>query len=294
LTMKMFSKKTNAIILLSLFAALGMISVASASFNFQTKWPTSPMGTDIMGADNPSLALGIKYLYEWGVGLGGLAVFIALIIAGFEYITSIGNPSKMQDAFARIRDAVIGLVILLSSYAILNLVGIPLSSLKVDVLKTDEIDMAEEIGCKSPKDCCDTTTNEECYVGWECKEGICQPNKKTVKCKSIMVTLSSGKDIEIKGTEEQDIPAGTYPVSMKKIPEEGDECYDPRSTASQDPNKPLCACGLEVFTKRTIAGSESVASKKCGNVNVTAIQESDGLNSYSKASEVVCLRFRSM
>ncbi|MFZ3074076.1 MAG: hypothetical protein WA093_03035, partial [Minisyncoccales bacterium] len=110
--MKFFSKRTGGIVLAILFFAIAGFAIsanaadtATTTFKFQAQWPASPMGTDIAKDTNPTLAEGIKYVYEWGVGLGGLAVFIALILAGFEYITSIGNPSKMQDAFNRIRDA---------------------------------------------------------------------------------------------------------------------------------------------------------------------------------------------
>jgi len=133
--MSFFSKKTAASILVIAFlATIGFaITANAADFKFQTTWPKSPMGTDIMAQTNPSLAIGIKYIYEWGVGLGGMAVFVSLIIAGFEYITSIGNPSKMQDAFNRIRDAVIGLIVLLSSYAILTMIGINLNGMKINM-----------------------------------------------------------------------------------------------------------------------------------------------------------------
>jgi len=105
------------------------------------------MGTDIAASANPSLAVAIKYLYEWGVGLGGVAVFVSLIIAGFEYITSMGNPPKMQEAFNRIRDAVVGLVVLLSSYAILSLIGINLTNMKVNMFQANFNTPA--VGCKS-------------------------------------------------------------------------------------------------------------------------------------------------
>ncbi|MFA6376336.1 MAG: pilin [Candidatus Paceibacterota bacterium] len=146
----------------------------AADFKFQTKWPKSPMGTDIMAGNNPTMAVAIQYLYEWGVGLGGMAVFIALIIAGFEYITSIGNPSKMQDAFNRIRDAVVGLIVLLSSYAVLTMIGINLKSMKIDMpdFKFDSpvSTCTSDEGNPAPQ-CCEI---KGCVpASWTCASGKC-------------------------------------------------------------------------------------------------------------------------
>jgi|GEM_PF-1390900 len=174
--MKFFSKKTCGIALSLAFAGvLGFATAAlAADFKFQTPWPKSPMGTDIMADANPSLAKAIQYLYEWGIGLGGMAVFVALIIAGFEYITSIGNPSKMQDAFNRIRDAVVGLIVLLSSYAILTMIGINLSGMKIDMpdfkFESPISTCASTEGSSAP-DCCKI---KGCVsTSWNCTDGKC-------------------------------------------------------------------------------------------------------------------------
>ncbi|MBA7640098.1 hypothetical protein ES703_47763 [subsurface metagenome] len=92
-------------------------------------WPNSPMGTSL--TDNSKLVDFIKYLYEWGIALGGLAAFIALVIAGFQYLTSAGNAIKMRDAMKRIQSAVLGLLLLLGSVLILNTINPQLTTLKM-------------------------------------------------------------------------------------------------------------------------------------------------------------------
>lgn len=313
--MKFFSKKfLGAILMLSLPLAIGFAVAAIAqetepatsNFKFQATWPTSPMGTDIMGEENPTLAVGIKYLYEWGVGLGGVAVFIALIMAGFEYITSIGNPSKMQDAFNRIRDAVIGLVILLSSYAVLNVVGINLKELKIDVFKPDPMDTLTT-NCTSEKgqpapDCCKMENGEKktgCNdADWTCvgasasanKSGYCQSNVNKAECGKIILTFDNENQTTIEGTEEQQIDPGKTLKSMVKYTTKNEKCYDPGSTDANDPSKnPACSCGVQLFTKTMVAGSESVNSKKCGNVYVQIVFENKGLELFSNSSDIVCV-----
>jgi len=173
--MKAIFKKIFALGAMTAIAGILFATVAfAADFKFQTKWPKSPMGTDIMAGNNPTMAVAIQYLYEWGVGLGGMAVFVSLIIAGFEYITSIGNPSKMQEAFNRIRDAVVGLIVLLSSYAVLTMIGINLKSMKIDMpdFKFDSpvSTCTSDEGNPAPQ-CCEI---KSCIpASWNCTGGKC-------------------------------------------------------------------------------------------------------------------------
>lgn len=210
--MNLSNKKTRLIVLISLFFVFAGFAIAAyaanatSTFKYQAQWPVSPMGTDIAKDTNPTVAKAIKYLYEWGVGLGGLAVFIALIWAGFEYITSIGNPTKMQGAFDRIRDAIIGLIILLSSYAVLSLIGINLTSLKISPFQanfTSQASTCKELHTDVADDCCNMIDSQgnpptkikgcnpayyEC-VGWVSggKDGYCMPRTTKADCKSAKI-----------------------------------------------------------------------------------------------------------
>ncbi|NCN50861.1 MAG: hypothetical protein GW925_00235, partial [Candidatus Pacebacteria bacterium] len=53
--------------------------------------------------------------------LGALLVFLQLILAGFYWITSGGDKGKVDSARQRLIAAIIGLIILASSFAILTL-----------------------------------------------------------------------------------------------------------------------------------------------------------------------------
>lgn len=52
----------------------------------------------------------------------GVAAVIVIIVAGLKYVTSSGNPSAVSSAKTTILYAVIGLVIAVTAYAIVNFV----------------------------------------------------------------------------------------------------------------------------------------------------------------------------
>jgi hypothetical protein len=102
-------------------------SIAFAAWELELDWPPSPMGTDLY--TDSTLSDLTRYFYEWGIALGGLAAFIAILIAGFQYLTSVGDPQKMADARGRIVWALAGLVLLLASWLILNTINPDLTTL---------------------------------------------------------------------------------------------------------------------------------------------------------------------
>ncbi|MCX6764625.1 MAG: pilin [Candidatus Nealsonbacteria bacterium] len=117
--MKNFLKKNKKILLISFLVA---IILSGAFFEttqaLETDWPEAPGGKTLTTTSN--LVDFTEYVYRWAILLGGLAAFFALIFGGFKYLTSVGDPIKMKEGQDRIRDALIGLVLLLSSFIILN------------------------------------------------------------------------------------------------------------------------------------------------------------------------------
>lgn len=53
----------------------------------------------------------------------GIVAFIMLIAGGFKYLTSGGDPKKSQEAQQAITYAVIGLILLVSAYIIINFIS---------------------------------------------------------------------------------------------------------------------------------------------------------------------------
>jgi len=72
----------------------------------------------------------VKYIFYFAIAISGLLAFGALIYGGVRYLTSAGNPAAMADAKDQVFAGILGLVILLSSYLILNTVNPQLVILK--------------------------------------------------------------------------------------------------------------------------------------------------------------------
>src|SRR3989344_1177347 len=123
-------KKKKPIFFLIIF--LGIFAFAANSLAaLSVDWPNSPFGTELR---DDSITELIKYLYEWGFGIAGVSVFIVLIAAGIQYLTSAGNASKMGEAMSRIKSAILGLILLLASVLILNTINPQLTTLRMPIL----------------------------------------------------------------------------------------------------------------------------------------------------------------
>lgn len=108
-----------------LLAILGIL-IGSSVFALQGDYPPSPFGTKL--TDNSTIGDLVMYIYQWGITLGGLALFIVLVVAGFQYLASAGSPTAMKSAKDRITSAGIGIAVLLGSYLILNTINPQLTS----------------------------------------------------------------------------------------------------------------------------------------------------------------------
>lgn len=51
-----------------------------------------------------------------------VVLFIMLVVGAFHYLTSLGNPEKLKKAQGTLKFAVLGLVIFLSAFLILNVI----------------------------------------------------------------------------------------------------------------------------------------------------------------------------
>ncbi len=65
----------------------------------------------------------IIWLYYLIVVISSAAAFVVIIWGGIEYLTSAGNPSRRQSGLNWIKDALIGLVIVLIAYVVLQTIS---------------------------------------------------------------------------------------------------------------------------------------------------------------------------
>lgn len=118
--------------LLFLITSFFYFSTFLKVFALEVAWPPSPFGTRL--TDGSSFTEVVKYFYEWGIAIGGIAVFISLLIGGFLYLTSAGDPARLREAKDRIISSFIGLVILLGSWLIVRTINPELV-----ILRTPEV-----------------------------------------------------------------------------------------------------------------------------------------------------------
>lgn len=110
-----------------IFISLFFVFSTTSVFAYELDWPNSPAGTSI--GDGTTITTLVKYIYEWGISIGILLAFVAVVVAGFTYMTSVGNANKIKEAQDNIKDAFIGLALLLSSWLILNTINPSLTNL---------------------------------------------------------------------------------------------------------------------------------------------------------------------
>ncbi len=112
---------------LAIMAVLGA-SILLPSVSFASSWldkanegGLNTIGSTAYGengAPSKSLPAIIGSLVKVFLGLLGLIFVILLIVGGFQYMTAGGNQEKIDDAVKRIRNAVIGLLIVVCAFSI--------------------------------------------------------------------------------------------------------------------------------------------------------------------------------
>ena len=83
-------------------------------------WGTNPENPE--PANIACLADLFSNLIQALVMLAGVALFIMLLIGGFKYLTSGGDAKKTESGRSTIMWAIIGLVVMISSYAIIRVI----------------------------------------------------------------------------------------------------------------------------------------------------------------------------
>lgn len=124
---KVFSKKYLISILLAL-----LLFFPETSLALELTYPTIKIpgvGDVTLSLDMPLNQL-IAWFYYFFLSIAGIAAFVMIVWGGIQYLTSAGKPAVMGEAKDRIFKAFLGLIILLSSYLILNTISPSLVLLK--------------------------------------------------------------------------------------------------------------------------------------------------------------------
>lgn len=133
------------ILLLSIFFAL-----AGSIQAYQTIVKDYPELGGIKPQEGATLPQLIKYIFLFSLGIVGMVGMIAIIMGAFGYVTSAGNPQKAADAKNQIMSALLGILLLLGSAVLLNLVNPDLLRFKQEKLPGASVDIKpeEKEGCQ--------------------------------------------------------------------------------------------------------------------------------------------------
>jgi len=84
----------------------------------------------------------VSGIYSWSLAIVGIIAFVQIVYAGWIYLTAAGNTSKTGEAMSKISNAVLGIVLLFSSYLILNTINPDLvgGSFSLPNLKGDKVE----------------------------------------------------------------------------------------------------------------------------------------------------------
>ncbi len=125
----MSKKKTITTSLIAIFLVLAFTVQVSAST--QIDWPTSPV-TGISIDENSEIGHLIAFFYGWAIGIAIIIAFLTIVFGGVEYMLSgiSGNPSLASRGLGRVKSAVLGLTLALSSWVILNTINPQITSLQ--------------------------------------------------------------------------------------------------------------------------------------------------------------------
>jgi len=98
-----------------------------AQVRLETGLPNIPGGQLPVGQELPSY---IRYLFIFGLGLIAFLALAQMMAGGLTYILAAGNVAKVEDAKDTIKQALLGLGLLLVSYLLLRTINPDLVNLR--------------------------------------------------------------------------------------------------------------------------------------------------------------------
>ncbi len=77
----------------------------------------------------------IIYFFNLAIAVGSLIAVVIIVMAGFELLTAPGDVGKIGSGKSKIKNALLGLVILFGSWVLLNTINPQLNTIKIDNLE---------------------------------------------------------------------------------------------------------------------------------------------------------------
>ncbi|MBI2642020.1 MAG: hypothetical protein HYW96_00395 [Candidatus Wildermuthbacteria bacterium] len=83
---------------------------------------------------SPDVLTIIAWAYALIVGISGFAAFVMIVWGGVQWLGSGGNPAAISDARDKIKSALLGLLLVLASFLILQIINPGLTVLSLPSL----------------------------------------------------------------------------------------------------------------------------------------------------------------
>jgi hypothetical protein len=112
----------------------GGLALGQEGAPLELQYPFIP-GTEAPTTTRTVLPVFVQYIFNFSLLIAGLVAFGSLVFGGIGYLTSAGSPVKQKEARNWISAGLLGLIILLSSYIILNTINPELIILSLPVLE---------------------------------------------------------------------------------------------------------------------------------------------------------------
>jgi len=102
----------------SIFQLGNIAKAATTLWDMQDPSFKSDVG-GLYGSDQPTdIRVVVVNIIKIFLGLLAVIFLVLILLAGFKWMTAAGNQDQIKDATAQLRNAVIGLIIILASYSI--------------------------------------------------------------------------------------------------------------------------------------------------------------------------------
>jgi len=138
----------------------------------------------------------IKALYLFGLAIVGVVAMLFIIIGGIRYMTAAGNEAGISEAKSQITSAILGLVLVLTSWLILHTINPELVSLKkLTVEPVNQVELPSSTKqvykcvTNNPNYDSGCVTYEACMTGCKNLPGGHCVNKSATDCKGFTEDL---------------------------------------------------------------------------------------------------------
>jgi len=124
--------KNKAILTIILVSALLLPNVCFAALRLNLTYPEFAGYTLNEATDINEI---VAWLYYFIVSISGFSAFAMLVKGGFMWLSSAGNPTVLGEAKDIITSAILGLILVLASFLILQVINPELTTLKIEQLR---------------------------------------------------------------------------------------------------------------------------------------------------------------